>query len=252
LLRRFLFLLLPPLSLAVLAASLPWVHGAVAGDHSAPSPSTHVFLTPAQRQALSSTPTLAEAAALEASVRADVGGLQRTARELTARREAEAAAAALPPPPSPEEIGAAELATTTVPPGIAFGPDERWIAVDLTTQRAVAFVGAQPVRVALVTTGMDGWETPVGDFHIYSRVENETMTSDFLGIPRDAADGYYLEDVYFTQYFISSVALHYNYWRPDSYFGNVRSSHGCVGMRYADAEFFWNFANIGTRVVVYT
>ena len=76
------------------------------------------------------------------ALRSDVVGLQRAALDLTARREAEAAAAALPPPPSPEEIGAAELATTTVPPDIAFGPDERWIAVNLTTQRAVAFVGA--------------------------------------------------------------------------------------------------------------
>ena len=108
------------------------------------------------------------------------------------------------------------------------------------------------MHVALVTTGTDGWETPVGDFRIYSRIENETMSSDFLGIARDASEGYYLEDVYFTQYFISSVALHYNYWRPLSYFGNVRSSHGCVGMGYADAQFFWDFAGIGTRVVVHT
>ena len=85
-LRRFLFLLLPPLSLAVLAASLPWVHGAVAGDRPASSPSTRVSLTPAQREALSSTPTLAEAETLEAAVRSDIDGLQRAARDLTARR----------------------------------------------------------------------------------------------------------------------------------------------------------------------
>jgi lipoprotein-anchoring transpeptidase ErfK/SrfK len=216
---------------------------------------TRVAPTPAQREALSDTLTSAELVASGAALRADVLGLARATRDLEARRaqaEAEAAAAALPPPPSPEEIGAAELATTTVPPGIEFGENERWIAVNLTTQRAVAFVGSQPVRVALVTTGDDGWETPVGEFRIYARVENETMSSDVLGIPHDAPDGYYLEDVYFTQYFVSSVALHYNYWRPESYFGNVRSSHGCVGMRYADAQFFWDFAGIGTRVVVYT
>jgi lipoprotein-anchoring transpeptidase ErfK/SrfK len=31
----------------------------------------------------------------------------------------------------------------------------------------------------------------------------------------------------------------------------VRSSHGCVGMRLADAEFFWDFAHVGTRVTVH-
>jgi lipoprotein-anchoring transpeptidase ErfK/SrfK len=61
-----------------------------------------------------------------------------------------------------------------------------------------------------------------------------------------------LEDVSYTQYFTTAGhALHENYWRDASYFGNVRSSHGCVGMRYADALFFWNFGKYGTRVVVH-
>jgi lipoprotein-anchoring transpeptidase ErfK/SrfK len=47
------------------------------------------------------------------------------------------------------------------------------------------------------------------------------------------------------------MALHANYWRPVSYFGNVASSHGCVGMLYDDAKFFWDFATYRTRVVVY-
>ncbi len=156
-----------------------------------------------------------------------------------------------PPPPTLEELGAQELATATPPAGVAFGDDERWIAVNLTTQRAVAFVGAQPVRVALVTTGMPGWETPTGDFRIYQRVENETMDSVALGIPIDSPDGWYVDNVLYTQYVYSGITLHYNYWRPQSYFGNIPSSHGCVGLGYSDAKFFWDFASIGTRVVIY-
>ncbi|MGQ9572355.1 MAG: L,D-transpeptidase [Dehalococcoidia bacterium] len=156
-----------------------------------------------------------------------------------------------PPTPTLEELGAQELATATPPPGVAFGENERWIAVNLTTQRAMAFVGAQPVRVALVTTGMPGWETPTGEFHIYRRVENETMSSVGSGIPIDSLDGWYVEDVLYTQYFYGPITLHLNYWRPQSYFGNVPSSHGCVGLGYEDAKFFWDFADIGTRVVVY-
>jgi len=156
-----------------------------------------------------------------------------------------------PPMPTLEELGAQELATATPPAGVEFGPDERWIAVNLTTQRAVAFVGAQPVRVALVTTGMPGWETPTGDFRVYRRVENETMDSVGLGIPIDDPEGWYVDNVLYTQYFYSGITLHYNYWRPQSYFGNVPSSHGCVGMGYSDAKFFWDFADIDTRVVVY-
>jgi lipoprotein-anchoring transpeptidase ErfK/SrfK len=105
--------------------------------------------------------------------------------------------------------------------------------------------------VALVTTGVEGWETRTGDFRIHTRIENETMTSEGAGIPIDSPEGYYVEDVLFTQYFNGAQALHYNYWRPYDYFGNVTSSHGCVGMGYGDSLFFWEFADIGTRVVVY-
>ena len=150
-----------------------------------------------------------------------------------------------------QEAIAAELAAARPPQGVAFGPDERWIEVNLTTQRAIAFEGAQPVHLALVTTGAPGYETPAGEFRIYLRIENETMDSLTIGIPRDDPWGYYLENVYYTQYFVGGVALHYNYWRPASYFGNVASSHGCVGMRYDDARFFWDFATTGTRVVVH-
>jgi lipoprotein-anchoring transpeptidase ErfK/SrfK len=156
-----------------------------------------------------------------------------------------------PPTPTLEELGALELATATPPAGVAFGEDERWIAVNLTTQRAMAFVGAQPVRVALVTTGRPGWETPTGEFHVYRRVENETMDSLGLGIPIDSPEGWYVDNVLYTQYIFSGITLHYNYWRPQSYFGNIPSSHGCVGLGLADAKFFWDFADIGTRVVVY-
>ncbi len=156
-----------------------------------------------------------------------------------------------PAGPTLEELGALELATATPPAGVAFEEDERWIAVNLTTQRATAFIGAQPVRVALVTTGMPDWETPTGDFRVYRRVENETMDSEGLGIPVDSPDGWYVDNVLYTQYIFSGITLHYNYWRPQSYFGNIPSSHGCVGLGYSDAKFFWDFADIDTRVVVY-
>ncbi len=155
------------------------------------------------------------------------------------------------PEPSPQEIALAELPYAVPPPNVAYGPEERWIAVNVTTQRAYAFIGGKAVHEALVTTGMPGFETPLGEFRINYRKEKDTMDSQTIGIPRDDPNGYYLEDVYFTQYFYPAVALHANYWKPTNYFGNVASSHGCVGMLYDDAKFFWDFARYGTRVVVY-
>jgi lipoprotein-anchoring transpeptidase ErfK/SrfK len=132
------------------------------------------------------------------------------------------------------------------------GQEERWVAVNLTAQAAVGMIGVDPVHVALVTTGKPGWETPIGQFRILRRVENETMTSASLGIT-DPDDQYVLTNVLYTQYFTwVGHALHLNYWRPDSVFGREPTSHGCVGMRLDDARFFWDFLGIGSRVVVHT
>jgi lipoprotein-anchoring transpeptidase ErfK/SrfK len=139
------------------------------------------------------------------------------------------------PPPQPPPVPGADVA------------GERWILVDLSSQTTSAMVGEDVYYTALVTTGKDGWNTPTGEFQILSRVANETMTSAAIG----AEEYYDLKDVLYTQYFTNrGHALHLNYWRDPYYFGHIRSSHGCVGMRLAYAEFFWNFATIGTRVVI--
>ena len=127
-------------------------------------------------------------------------------------------------------------------------PGERWVDVDLSRQTATAMLGDKPLYSAFVTTGKDGWETPKGTWHILYRVADETMTSAAIG----AEEYYVLKHVLYTQYFTSAGhALHLNYWRDDYYFGNIRSSHGCVGMRLADAEFFWGYVGVGSRVVVH-
>lgn len=143
------------------------------------------------------------------------------------------------PPPT-----ATPLAAIPLPPA---GPDEHWVLVDLSDQTTMAMIGDSVYHTAYVTTGKDGWETPVGEFRINYRVYDETMTSASIG----AEEYYVLEHVLYTQYFTNEGhALHLNYWRPDSVFGNERTSHGCVGMRLADAEFFWNFVGYGSRVVI--
>ncbi|MBI2953184.1 MAG: L,D-transpeptidase family protein [Chloroflexi bacterium] len=121
-----------------------------------------------------------------------------------------------------------------------------WIDVNLSAQTATAYIDGEPVYTAYVTTGKPGDETPTGTFTIFSRVYNETMVSNEPG------DSYFQDNVLFTQYFAGGgYALHYNYWQPDYVFGSTPTSHGCVGMRYGDAAFFWDFADYGTTVVIH-
>jgi len=123
---------------------------------------------------------------------------------------------------------------------------ERWVDVDLTTQRMNAVVGKKIVYTATISSGKKGWETPTGTYHIMYRVENETMTSASIG----AEEYYRLENVLYTQYFTNEGhALHYSWWKTAASFGTP-SSHGCVSETLRDAEYFWNFANVGTRVTI--
>lgn len=127
----------------------------------------------------------------------------------------------------------------------------RWIEIDRQQQVAKAFENGRLVHTALVSTGVPAFPTPVGTFSIQRRVQDEVMDSRTIGIPLSSPLGYFLPHVLYTQYFTDGVALHDNFWSPDAAFGNYPTSHGCVGMRLADALFFWNFATIGTPVIVH-
>lgn len=237
--------------LLAFAVLYPWSNGATSSGASSDAASDRRDLAPLVDSTLDAAARARHRGEVRREAAAYLQGIALRVREWARTEEEARQRAAEEARRRAQEALAQELAAARPPDGVSFAPDERWIAVSLTTQRAIAFIGAQPVHLALVTTGAPGWETPAGDFRIYMRVENETMDSLTIGIPRDDEWGYYLEDVYYTQYFIGGVALHYNYWRDSSYFGNVPSSHGCVGMRYDDARFFWDFATIGTRVVVH-
>jgi lipoprotein-anchoring transpeptidase ErfK/SrfK len=78
------------------------------------------------------------------------------------------------------------------------------------------------------------------------------MDSETIGIPRDAPGGYYVTDVLYTQYFTNEGhALHYNYWVDPAAFGSFPTSHGCIGLTLDDAKYFWDFASIGTPIVIH-
>jgi hypothetical protein len=124
----------------------------------------------------------------------------------------------------------------------------KWIDADLNSPTIVtAYEGNRPVASALAIRGVAAWQTPVGTFRIWRRVYNETMSSEGLGIPRNAPGGYYVQNVLFTQYFSGDgAAIHYNYWSSN---WGYPGSHGCLGMTYEDSLWFWNWAEVGTPVV---
>jgi lipoprotein-anchoring transpeptidase ErfK/SrfK len=137
-----------------------------------------------------------------------------------------------------------------LPRAPAAAREGRWIDADLQTPTMVtAYEGDRPVYAALAIPGKDAFETPTGTFQILRRVENETMDSSTIGIPRTSPGGYFLEDVLYTQYFTNDGAsLHYNWWKGT--FG-YPGSHGCLGLNREDAAWFWEWASVGTTLVIH-
>lgn len=123
----------------------------------------------------------------------------------------------------------------------------KWIDVHLTQQLMVAYRDREPLRVTETTTGMAGWETPPGFYSVLARVPNETMTSGAIG----AENHYKLEDVLFTQYFTNyGHAIHFAWWRTPETIGRP-GSHGCLNLLLDDSQYFWDWAEIGTPVLVH-
>lgn len=114
----------------------------------------------------------------------------------------------------------------------------RWIDVNLSTQTLTAYEGSVPVFTALVSTGLPATPTVTGHFKIYSKYTAIDM----------AGPGYYLPAVPWTMFFYRGYALHGAYWHNN--FGRPMS-HGCVNLSVPDAKWLFEFASVGTPVVVH-
>lgn len=126
-------------------------------------------------------------------------------------------------------------------------PYEKWFVADITNKRMYAYEGTNLVRSFLISAGAPATPTVIGTYKIFSKYASQDMRGD-------NADGsrYFQPAVPYVNYFYGGYAIHGNYWRPASYFGNINSSHGCIGINVADAEWIYNWGTIGTVVITHT
>ncbi len=118
------------------------------------------------------------------------------------------------------------------------------IDVNLTTQRLVALDRGRVIYKAPVATGKDGFETPVGTHYIYYKLRTRTMRGTLNG------ETWIVPDVPNVMYIKGGVALHGAYWH-NKFGTGVRLSHGCVNLSLRDAAWLYDWAPVGTRVVVH-
>ena len=123
-----------------------------------------------------------------------------------------------PAPPAPSIVGKSILVSTG-------------------EQRIFAYENGSLVRSHLTSTGRTETPTVLGDYRIYVKHTATNMRGP----------GYFLPDVPYTMYFHAGYGIHGTYWHNS--FGRPMS-HGCVNLPIDEAQWFFNWAEVGTLVRV--
>ena len=111
------------------------------------------------------------------------------------------------------------------------------ILVILSQQRTYAYENGKLLHAVTVSTGLPGTPTVTGTYNIYVKYDAQLMTGP----------GYYLPNVPYVMYFYRGYGLHGTYWHNN--FGHPMS-HGCVNLPTDEARWFYDWAPVGTKVVV--
>ena len=144
----------------------------------------------------------------------------------------------IPDTPTPEFVAQPTAVAANIPAAVTGNGGEHWIDVNLSEQRLYAYEGDTLVNSFVVSTGT--WQTPTvtGSYKIWVKLRSAAMSGP----------GYYLPDVPYIMYFYKGYGLHGTYWHNN--FGTPMS-HGCVNLTIPDAEWVYNFTNVGTVVNVH-
>jgi lipoprotein-anchoring transpeptidase ErfK/SrfK len=115
--------------------------------------------------------------------------------------------------------------------------DQRWIQIDLTKQNLIAWEGSKPVYAITISSGKKSTPTRVGTFKIQSKLKKTRMKGR----------GYDVPNVPNTMYYQGGYAIHGAYWH--NRFGTP-VSHGCVNLAPNHAKWVFEWADVGTPVVI--
>ncbi|MDB5081750.1 MAG: uncharacterized protein JWP00_3674 [Chloroflexi bacterium] len=143
-------------------------------------------------------------------------------------------------PPTPTKVPPTATPTKSVTQAAATGG--KWIDVDLTTQKLVAYEGNKVVYTSLISSGTAKYKTVTGNFNIYLKYVKQDMKGG------EGKDAYDLPDVPYVMYFYQDYAIHGAYWHNN--FGRVMS-HGCVNTPTGFSKTLYNWAPMGTPVKVH-
>ncbi len=120
----------------------------------------------------------------------------------------------------------------------------RHIDINLSTQWLTAYEDDLIVYRAPVTTGRPGFYTPVGNFAVYDKLPIQTMRGSMGG------ETWNVPNIPWVMYVNGSVAMHGTYWH-DLFGSGALMSHGCINLAMDDAQWIYEWNDIGTTVRVH-
>ena len=122
--------------------------------------------------------------------------------------------------------------------------DNKRMDVSLSHQTMTLYENNVPIRTIYVATGVAAAPTPTGTFY----VQYKAPQMRFQGVNPDGSH-YDIPDVHWVMPFWGDYTIHGAYWRPR--FG-VPGSDGCISMTDADAKLVYDWADVGTPVVIHS
>lgn len=131
----------------------------------------------------------------------------------------------------------------------AVGPGafDKVLVASISAKKMWAYQNGNQVNSWLISAGKPSTPTPVGQFKVYAKY----AVQDMKGTNPDGSP-YFQPHVRWISYFYQGSAVHGVYWHPLSWFGVNNSSHGCIGLPEDEAQWVYNWAPIGTTVIVTT
>ncbi len=140
--------------------------------------------------------------------------------------------------------GGTDLLLAASASSYAEGTVGKSIIVDISEQTLYAYENGVPVKNFLVSTGTYSYPTPLGTTEVMAKLLWHDYTWYYgAGNPNN----YSLPGVKYNLRFRPHYYIHSAYWHNN--FGH-RMSHGCVNVSLENAEWIFNWANVGTPVEV--
>ena len=117
------------------------------------------------------------------------------------------------------------------------------IRINKATQTWYAKEGNKLIKSGKVSTGKPGMDTPSGTYNVTGKFPVKNMEGPIPGYAKDE----YLVEVPNALLLRDGYHIHPEYWHSN--LGHA-VSHGCINVSMSDGEWLYNWATLGTRVVV--